>query len=99
VAGQPGAAILYPSQLVPFTDLLGLRQHQPRLVGISCHEVDAGDLLPMDAAQRLAVKGQRLVWLSPLGDKPLAQHALKGGVVEPAKRAVQRRHTRSPLGP
>jgi hypothetical protein len=78
---------------------LGLRQRHARLVREGGDQMHAGDFLPVDAAQRLAVNRQRLIWLQPLLREPLAQHLLKGGVVEATKGAMQRRHTRPPLPP
>jgi hypothetical protein len=61
--------------------------------------MDAGDLLAVDTAERLAVDGQRLVRRQPLGSDPRGQGPLEGRVIERVKRPMQRRHARSAFRP
>jgi hypothetical protein len=84
---------------MPVAARLGLGQHEARLVGIGGDQMHARNLLAVDATQRLAVKGQRLLRRQSLGGAPLPQHPLEGGMVQAAKGAMERRHTRPPFHP
>ena len=69
---------------MPFAHRFRLRQDEARLVREGRHQMDAWNLLPMNAPQGLAVNGERLIGRQPLWGKPLAQDALKGGVIQAA---------------
>jgi hypothetical protein len=75
-----------------------LGEHRSRAQGVDRDQMDPRDLFPVDAAQGLAVHGQRFVRGDAGACEPRSQRRLEGGDVEASEDAVQRRHTGSSAG-
>jgi hypothetical protein len=84
--------------LLPLPPRADLGQHDPRLVGVGGHQMDARRPLPVDAPQLLAVHGDGVRRGDPARPQPGPHRLLEGGHVEGPEDPVQGGHAGAPPG-